>query len=196
MLFHSPHHPSQWNPCRSRGARCPVTRRKLWLTASLSGTPAEAGVRGYCICDSLQCSIVSVEPLPKQGCEGAEYDPNSWCNWSQWNPCRSRGASRLDTVLKQIETGLSGTPAEAGVREGISPGFQHNVGSQWNPCRSRGARGKVFSERRGGRCCLSGTPAEAGVRVGLRRGSGQKRARVSVEPLPKQGCEVQLESII
>ena len=84
--------------------------------------------------------VVSVEPLPKQGCEAAAVD--------MWWPGR----------------GLSGTPAEAGVRE----------------CDSRN-RDKL-KER------LSGTPAEAGVRVGPCL-TGSMPTLVSVEPLPKQGCE-------
>ena len=85
---------------------------------------------------------VSVEPLPKQGCEKA--------------------GRILDCRL----TSLSGTPAEAGVR--------------------------VISLMTVA-CCyssLSGTPAEAGVRVGrvLDKQAEQSHS-VSVEPLPKQGCE-------
>ena len=82
-----------------------------------------------------------MEPLPKQGCETAGY-----LN-STDEPCR-----------------LSGTPAEAGVREGVT------------------APNALFLLR------LSGTPAEAGVRGGY-AGSLYQLPKVSVEPLPKQGCE-------
>ena len=37
--------------------------------------------------------------------------------------------------------------------------------------------------------CLSGTPAEAGVRVGHELNISMTKI-VSVEPLPKQGCEI------
>ena len=60
---------------------------------------------------------------------------------------------------------LSGTPAEAGVRAGL-----FWVGS------------KIF---RG----LSGTPAEAGVREDAKAISSDM-FQVSVEPPPKQGCEL------
>ena len=83
----------------------------------LSGTPAEAGVRelnikeGYHAlgvsveplpkqgCEHLLLRLtehrspVSVEPLPKQGCESGEVTIGEGGEASQWNPCRSRGAS-------------------------------------------------------------------------------------------------------
>ena len=60
---------------------------------------------------------------------------------------------------------LSGTPAEAGVREAEQVYQRHIFRlSQWNPCRSRGAR--LLDEV---------IPASDW--------------KVSVEPLPKQGCE-------
>ena len=40
--------------------------------ASLSGTPAEAGVRDDAGRHCFRRGLVSVEPLPKQGCEMAE----------------------------------------------------------------------------------------------------------------------------
>ena len=82
---------SQWNPCRSRGAR----RSAISATAPmscLSGTPAEAGVRGV-----LEETFAASEE-------------------SQWNPCRSRGASCRPRAPRRIRRSLSGTPAEAGVR--------------------------------------------------------------------------------
>ena len=63
--------PSQWNPCRSRGARSKA---------------AAAKGKGK----------VSVEPLPKQGCEENFH-------------------AKVDAALS-----LSGTPAEAGVRVDFS----------------------------------------------------------------------------
>ena len=60
---------SQWNPCRSRGAS--LVTRMIWNSrTSLSGTPAEAGVRDDKAQQNDQQRAVSVEPLPKQGCEG------------------------------------------------------------------------------------------------------------------------------
>ena len=61
---------------------------------------------------------------------------------------------------------LSGTPAEAGVRDGRGRSNGCLDKSQWNPRRSRGARpGKKSWMLR--RLRLSGTPAEAGVRAGV-----------------------------
>ena len=61
---------SQWNPRRSRGAR--YRRADIQLcSCSLSGTPAEAGVRGRINRNADAFEAVSVEPPPKQGCETA-----------------------------------------------------------------------------------------------------------------------------
>ena len=108
--------------------------------------------------------LVSVEPLPKQGCEkkwaeerestkslsGTPAEAGVRESWaadhyraihrSQWNPCRSRGASWKVAAHEGGRRGLSGTPAEAGVR---------------------GAKVMRKGVRR---ASLSGTPAEAGVR--------------------------------
>ena len=84
---------SQWNPCRSRGARRPTCRRGS-LLLRLSGTPAEAGVRDESAAGNHRAREVSVEPLPKQGCEQLHtIKYHIQLGWSQWNPCRSRGAS-------------------------------------------------------------------------------------------------------
>ena len=82
---------SQWNPRRSRGAS---RRRVQTLTMSirLSGTPAEAGVRGRRALNVARFASVSVEPPPKQGCERTEEDGAPPVTLSQWNPRRSRGA--------------------------------------------------------------------------------------------------------
>ena len=61
-------------------------------------------------------------------------------------------------------SGLSGTPAEAGVQESRFD-FLGSIGSR-----------------------LSGTPAEAGVQ-GERRRIISRRDKVSVEPPPKRGCK-------
>ena len=106
----------------------------------LSGTPAEAGVRGVRPFPPPRPCRVSVEPLPKQGCE-----------------VNSRESF-------YITTRLSGTPAEAGVRGVLEETFAASEESQWNPCRSRGASRNCFA--------LFTAPM------------------VSVEPLPKQGCEL------
>ena len=60
---------------------------------------------------------VSVEPLPKQGCEENMMSRMDKIIESQWNPCRSRGARSLASLVATHES-LSGTPAEAGVRDG------------------------------------------------------------------------------
>ena len=156
---------SQWNPCRSRGARHPEYAK--WKKER-----------------------VSVEPLPKQGCEQHPELTSPAHSASQWNPCRSRGARRCrpSTVDQEMivsveplpkqgceikrtshskenrevsveplpkqgceaiprrqfgqrSRSLSGTPAEAGVRDAqVCRAVQGRRLSQWNPCRSRGAR--------------------------------------------------------
>ena len=146
-------------------------------------------IADYCLDD-----VVSVEPLPKQGCELAE-------------------ALAFSRALHR----LSGTPAEAGVRvliavlihrtaqvsveplpkqgcEGWSNGAMLGAGaSQWNPCRSRGAS-SIWSQQREASRSLSGTPAEAGVRVEKRYEVLSLQVNVSVEPLPKQGCELKKDT--
>ena len=105
---------------------------------------------------------VSVEPLPKQGCERIYIATDDATEGSQWNPCRSRGASSLCQIIptnrkvsveplpkqgcelitddfKILEIRLSGTPAEAGVRVDKGNLEDELEESQWNPCRSRGA---------------------------------------------------------
>ena len=107
---------------------------------------------------------VSVEPLPKQGCESPKRRCKKPVVSSQWNPCRSRGASRIVGCVDLRPGRLSGTPAEAGVRVGNTVDKRTETAqSQWNPCRSRGARRTARSL--------------------------YKDREVSVEPLPKQGCE-------
>ena len=59
---------------------------------------------------------VSVEPPPKQGCEVTASDSPLIQGTSQWNPRRSRGARGGRQRKKLGKNGLSGTPAEAGVR--------------------------------------------------------------------------------
>ena len=247
---------SQWNPRRSRGARQPPGG---WGTkwASLSGTPAEAGVRaamGVGVCPSFHVSVepppkqgceryvmhpviilrrlsgtpaeagvrdkdgrmpwgfrwVSVEPPPKQGCETAAWRMGYKVGQSQWNPRRSRGASCNGGGSMPIFSRLSGTPAEAGVRAVRNAPGNHLAASQWNPRRSRGARADAVSpsksapsqwnprRSRGASKLdwylrhkfpgLSGTPAEAGVRD-HNSGRASNISIVSVEPPPKQGCE-------
>ena len=129
----------------------------------LSGTPAEAGVRGGFGGHTTELCVVSVEPPPKQGCEdtwwchrwhrrrvSVEPPPKQGCeeSWKyrQFDDARLSGTPaeagvRVElTVAKDVNApGLSGTPAEAGVRG--DPGRRGNaaVSSQWNPRRSRGA---------------------------------------------------------
>ena len=106
-----------------------------------------------------------MEPPPKQGCEDVYvYNTRLRVVESQWNPRRSRGASALVGGISWLLTRLSGTPAEAGVRDGENTGGCLRGGvsvepppkqgcednetidiasyaeSQWNPRRSRGAR--------------------------------------------------------
>ena len=83
---------SQWNPRRSRGASIHVRDYGCCAT-SLSGTPAEAGVRVVGFFMNSPDDDVSVEPPPKQGCEPTASGSPEGSRRSQWNPRRSRGAS-------------------------------------------------------------------------------------------------------
>ena len=90
---------------------------------------------------------VSVEPLPKQGCEN-DYHANYKGDAPSLSgtPAEAGVRELSERSLNMEWYGLSGTPAEAGVRDGIS-------------------HSNTYRSRR-----LSGTPAEAGVRevnVGL-----------------------------
>ena len=62
---------------------------------------------------------VSVEPPPKQGCEHTGGFTLAQFARSQWNPRRSRGARLKAGTMIKIGGRLSGTPAEAGVRESV-----------------------------------------------------------------------------
>ena len=76
------------------GVRDFLKRRTALIQARLSGTPAEAGVRGRDVVCQADRRRVSVEPLPKQGCESEKSETAPpLLDTSQWNPCRSRGAS-------------------------------------------------------------------------------------------------------
>ena len=85
-------------------------------TYSLSGTPAEAGVRVGIPCITLLTIKVSVEPPPKQGCEwnNVRHFSQSWC--VSVEPPPKQGCEVRKTDESASIHGLSGTPAEAGVR--------------------------------------------------------------------------------
>ena len=111
--------------------------------------------------------MVSVEPLPKQGCEGTGTGHPASGSTVSVEPLPKQGCELVEKVVKANKLpSLSGTPAEAGVRA-------------VNSC-------SICSWKQ----CLSGTPAEAGVRVDTDE-TVWSVVQVSVEPLPKQGCEVQ-----
>ena len=111
-------HVSQWNPCRSRGASGHVVFTSKTCEWSQWNPCRSRGASGQRLHKGRGC-IVSVEPLPKQGCERFFTPPHRKPTASQWNPCRSRGAS-MGRKVKTINLAKS----------------------QWNPCRSRGARSK------------------------------------------------------
>ena len=137
------------------------------MTLCLSGTPAEAGVRACISGFVARPREVSVEPLPKQGCEAdgpaakkapakvsVEPLPKQGCEKAYrevWPPSGKVSVEPLPKqgceVTKRVRrtfgptSRLSGTPAEAGVRVVQIP-LDQLV-----------------------RPCLSGTPAEAGVRA-------------------------------
>ena len=156
---------SQWNPRRSRGARPKYGKsveQVLCLSGtpaeagvrdigwgsidlgpiSLSGTPAEAGVRAHHLNPYSFPYVVSVEPPPKQGCEPDNFKMGARRERVSVEPPPKQGCEGDSSItLNNPDTGLSGTPAEAGVRGGSM--HSHNsflVPSQWNPRRSRGAR--------------------------------------------------------
>ena len=113
------------------------------MQLGLSGTPAEAGVRVGADFDWFCRRRVSVEPLPKQGCEGTE---NPTIVIEQWGlsgtPAEAGVRVYLPLPRQGAEHCLSGTPAEAGVRAFLAIAvYGGDRKSQWNPCRSRGARG-------------------------------------------------------
>ena len=159
-------HKSQWNPCRSRGASClKVWIRMLWLRR-LSGTPAEAGVRGG--------------DKPSRPPPGDE---------SQWNPCRSRGARSQgsDYVNCWFRVSVEPLPKQGCENPWLNT-MQSWVMSQWNPCRSRGAR----RDREYVNSLLGDVSVEPLPKQGCEQETVMHRLNalhVSVEPLPKQGCE-------
>ena len=159
---------SQWNPCRSRGARSECGTWVYYKLPCLSGTPAEAGVRAWSHVISVGSFLVSVEPLPKQGCEraglarpqrgsGLSGTPaeagvrgsnrmETIMEWyeSQWNPCRSRGTSLIGGLVGAIIATSQWNPCRsrgASLIGGLVGAIIAT--SQWNPCRSRGARKNV-----------------------------------------------------
>ena len=153
---------SQWNPRRSRGARWPVGYTMHWdgvsvepppkqgceLVASygipnssrLSGTPAEAGVRGETCRQTRRKTRSQWNPRRSRGARNLVDDWIAENDESQWNPRRSRGAS--SGALRGA--GGRGVSAEPPPKQGCETYNQaQELGgqvSQWNPRRSRGAR--------------------------------------------------------
>ena len=84
--------------------------------ASLSGTPAEAGVRDDAGRHCFRRGLVSVEPLPKQGCEMAEDAMESVPGVVSVEPLPKQGCEHRCIFVFRSKRRLSGTPAEAGVR--------------------------------------------------------------------------------
>ena len=134
------------------------------VKTSLSGTPAEAGVRVRSDARSEATSKVSVEPPPKQGCESdasphlsskpvvsVEPPPKQGCEYcrfsfshpsflSQWNPRRSRGASPSTDDLDHERYVSVEPPPKQGCEITVVILTREDFRSQWNPRRSRGAR--------------------------------------------------------
>ena len=134
------------------------------LLKSLSGTPAEAGVRVDPRRSYGSSRGVSVEPLPKQGCESASHADYAYEDEVSVEPLPKQGCESAPETQPTETISLSGTPAEAGVRAILPSALtRFSAQSQWNPCRSRGARIILQSD--------------------------DEIMLVSVEPLPKQGCE-------
>ena len=179
---------SQWNPCRSRGARASISRHVL-ITRCLSGTPAEAGVRVERFSTLGTQVLVSVEPLPKQGCEKARKSPQARRGKVSVEPLPKQGCElNKPANSASLADSLSGTPAEAGVRDNICWTDRYGTVVSVEPLPKQGCEGCCLRLVSRARRSLSGTPAEAGVRGEYRRKCHRCRP-VSVEPLPKQGCE-------
>ena len=160
---------SQWNPCRSRGASLQIVTGNALIYRSQWNPCRSRGARAF-----------RFLRLPR----GIA---------SQWNPCRSRGARGKYPKRGRKNRRLSGTPAEAGVR-GRRPNTTSTLlTSQWNPCRSRGAR-RLSSAKRKRTVGSQWNPCRSrGARCTHRPFSSIRR--VSVEPLPKQGCETSTREI-
>ena len=107
-----------------------------------------------------------MEPLPKQGCELPKPNGFKRKPGLSGTPAEAGVRGLWPSITCGSFTGLSGTPAEAGVRDGVPVMLS-------------------FRQKR-----LSGTPAEAGVRAFCLRYIVVNPIQVSVEPLPKQGCEL------
>ena len=83
---------------------------------SLSGTPAEAGVRVLLYFLLSPSVLVSVEPLPKQGCEEALPPCASDSRCLSGTPAEAGvRVAKIKSFFMAMRR-LSGTPAEAGVR--------------------------------------------------------------------------------
>ena len=100
---------------------------------------------------------------------------------SQWNPRRSRGASVLYTQYGAGGYGLSGTPAEAGVRVDNQNQVIEKSDVSVEPPPKQGCERLPRSLPRH-RPSLSGTPAEAGVREGPIGNDGPQGIRLSGTP--------------
>ena len=133
-------------------------------TPSLSGTPAEAGVRAF-----------NLERLGKR-------------TLSQWNPRRSRGASLLVIELFRDNYRLSGTPAEAGVRVFEYAGKNHKCRRLSGTPAEAGVRELCAWDVRGREMVSVEPPPKQGCESAV-AGNGDITRYVSVEPPPKQGCE-------
>ena len=132
--------PSQWNPCRSRGARRRVSKI-AGRAQSLSGTPAEAGVRVGLGGHSMGVGICLSGTPAEAGVRVLGSPQGSRRPWGlSGTPAEAGVRAACSGASGAWTTSLSGTPAEAGVRGVIklAPGANASL-SQWNPCRSRGA---------------------------------------------------------
>ena len=188
------------SPCLSgtpaeAGVRVGVPIRISQDQSSLSGTPAEAGVRVVITDHAILRCLVSVEPLPKQGCERLVTAYGHIATSLSGTPAEA-GVRALETFQFFVKFGgLSGTPAEAGVR-GVNARYRdaRAYRSQWNPCRSRGARG-LDDTKAVPKAMSQWNPCRSrGASRGC--GPGYLESAVSVEPLPKQGCELEGRKLI
>ena len=87
-----------------------IAKENLQLIVSVEPLPKQGCEPFSCRPISTPC-LVSVEPLPKQGCEVAVRQAEfRQVIASQWNSCRSRGARRPTTVARKIFPRVSVEP--------------------------------------------------------------------------------------
>ena len=104
-----------------------------------------------------------MEPPPKQGCEVPSCDLLGRRALVSVEPPPKQGCEARSAKTKAPSLGLSGTPAEAGVRVGKLPTEFQDMLVSVEPPPKQGCE-EINSAWKTPASGLSGTPAEAGVR--------------------------------